>query len=411
MEKNINLIKKIFITLIILIISRIGIFIPVLGINNKKLIININKNKIINFLDIFSGGGFSNIGIFSLGIIPYINSSIITRLILQIIPQLKEIEKNKENLKEEKINYITKSLTILWALIQSYAISLWIKPYTTSWNNTIKIELILTLVTGSMIIIWFSEMITKYGIGNGLSLLIFQNIIVNIPKNLKKYKIHNLKKIIIILFILLIYIIILMINILIQDSKRKIHILSITQLRKQKKIYVQNYIPLKLNQGGVMPIIFTSTIITLLKYVLYHAINNKNLCNKITKIILSNSFLYIAIYLIIIININYIYSFIIFNPKDISNNLQKISTHILGVQPGLKTNEYINNIIYKLTFIGSILLFVIAQSPLIIFKITQFKLLEELETTSLVILVRIIIDTAKQIQTCIISEQYDNMIM
>nr|YP_009394185.1 SecY-type transporter protein [Rhodomela confervoides]ARW62747.1 SecY-type transporter protein [Rhodomela confervoides] len=409
MEKRTKLVQKIFITLIILFVSRVGIFIPIPGINHEELIESIGQNTIVNFLNIFSGGGFSTIGIFSLGIIPYINSSIITQLLIKVIPQLEEIQKNEGELGKQKISKITRYLTAIWALIQSLSISLWIKPYTFNWNSNFLIESILTLTTGSIIIMWFSEIITEYGIGNGASLLIFQNIISNIPKNLQSYKLDNTSNSITVLCLLLICIIILMINILIQDSKRKISIISAKQLGEQSKINPQNYIPLRLNQGGVMPIVFASAAIALPQYILSSINDSKGLLSKTINFILSNSLSYLTIYSIFIITFSYFYSSIILNPKDIAENLQKMGASIPSIRPGLETIEYLNKIINKLTFIGSVFLFIIAQCPFIIFKITQISLLQGLGTTSLLILVGVAIDTAKQIQTYIISEQYDNM--
>nr|QCI07529.1 SecY-type transporter protein [Malaconema sp.] len=258
-----QLINKIIITLFILIICRIGIFIPIPGINHEEFNNKIENNNLLNFLNIFSGGGFATIGIFALGIIPYINSSIIIQLLIKVIPKLENIQKEEGEIGKQKINQITRYFTLIWAIIQSFSIALWIKPYTFNWNNNFIIDCVLTLTTGSIIIMWFSEIITEYGIGNGSSLLIFQNIISNIPKNLLNYKGTNLK---IILTAIILGIVILMLSILIQESKRKINIISSKQLGQINKLNTQNYIPIKINQGGVMPIVFASATITFLSY-------------------------------------------------------------------------------------------------------------------------------------------------
>nr|YP_009398308.1 SecY-type transporter protein [Thaumatella adunca]ARW67494.1 SecY-type transporter protein [Thaumatella adunca] len=409
MEKRKKFIKKIVITLSILFISRIGIFIPIPGINREEFTASIAQNTLVNFLNIFSGGGFSTIGIFSLGIIPYINSSIITQLLIKTIPKLEDIQKNEGEIGKRKINRITRYLTAIWALIQSLSISLWIKPYTFNWSNSFLIDSIITLTTGSIIIMWFSEIITEYGIGNGASLLIFQNIISNIPKNLQNYSISNKSNLIIIISLSILCITILMINILIQDSKRKINIISSKQLGEQNKLNEQNYIPLRLNQGGVMPIIFASAAITLPQYIILQINNNSNLLSEILNLMLSNSVFYLITYSVLIITFSYFYSSIILNPKDISENLQKMGASIPNIRPGGETIRHLNKIINKLTFIGSIFLFIVAQFPFIIYKITQVNIFQGLGTTSLLILVGVAIDTAKQIQTYIISEQYDNM--
>nr|YP_009398528.1 SecY-type transporter protein [Lophocladia kuetzingii]ARW67714.1 SecY-type transporter protein [Lophocladia kuetzingii] len=403
-----KLTQKVIITITILFIARIGIFIPIPGINHENFASNINRNNIINFLNTFSGGGFSIIGIFSLGIIPYINSSIITQLLIKIIPQLENIQKNEGEIGKQKITKITRYFTTIWALIQSLSISLWIKPYTFNWNNIFIINVMLTLTTGSIIIMWFSEIITEYGIGNGASLLIFQNIISNIPQNLQSTIAtqNNTKKLVLILCLC---ITILIINILIQDSKRKIYIISTKQLGEKQILSSQNYIPLKLNQGGVMPIVFASAAMTIPQY-LATKIHYKILSiNIFTHFIRSNNIFYLVLYSILIIIFSYFYSSIILNPQDIAENLKKMGASIPNIRPGVETKEYLRKVINKLTFIGAIFLFIIAQFPLIISNITQLNIFQGLGTTSLLILVGVAIDTAKQIQTYIISEQYDNM--
>nr|QVQ56799.1 SecY-type transporter protein [Erythrocystis saccata] len=407
MEKRKKLTNRIIITLTILFISRIGIFIPIPGIDQKELTESISENTIINFLNIFSGGGFSTIGIFSLGIIPYINSSIITQLLIKIIPNLEEIQKNEGEIGKQKINNITRYLTLIWGLIQSISISLWIKPYTFDWNIFFLIDSVITLTTGSIIIMWFAEIITEYGIGNGASILIFQNIISNIPKNINNYTINNIDHQTSNFVLLIASIIIFVINIIIQDSKRKIEIVSSKQLGKENTLLTQNYIPLKLNQGGVMPIVFASATMAIPQY----AKLNRNFLenNYILKLIISNNFFYLTVYSILIIVFSYFYSSIILNIDDMANNLQKVGASIPNIRPGEETILYLKKIINQLTFIGSVFLFIIAQFPLILSNITKINIIQGLGTTSLLILVGVAIDTAKQIQTYIISEQYDNI--
>nr|YP_010618746.1 SecY-type transporter protein [Rhodomelopsis africana]WAX02759.1 SecY-type transporter protein [Rhodomelopsis africana] len=407
MEKPKKLVNKITITLLILFISRIGIFIPIPGINQGEFNESISQNTIINFLNVFSGGGFSTIGIFSLGIIPYINSSIITQLLIKIIPSLEEIQKNEGEMGKQKINKITRYLTVLWAIIQSISIGLWIKPYTFNWNIIFFTDLVITLTTGSTIIMWFSEIITEYGIGNGASLLIFQNIVSNIPKNLQTYDINNANNLIVITLILISCISILIINIIIQDSKRKISIIASKHLGEKNKLNTQNYIPLKLNQGGVMPIVFASAAITLPQYIVMNI--NNSIIKTVFKMIIINNVFYLILYSILIIAFSYFYSSIILNTQDIAENLQKMGASIPNIRPGEETVKYLNKIIHKLTFIGALFLFVIAQFPLLTSKITQVRILQGFGTTSLLILVGVAIETAKQIQTYIISEQYDNI--
>nr|ARW64207.1 SecY-type transporter protein [Chondria sp. (in: red algae)] len=409
MEKQNKLVTKIIITVGILFIARMGVFIPIPGIDNQGFNESLTDNKIISFLNVFSGGGFSTIGIFSLGIIPYINSSIITQLLVKIVPQLEEIQKNEGETGKQKIVKITRYFTLIWAIIQSISISLWIQPYAFNQNKHFIIDSVLTLTTGSMIILWFSEVITEYGIGNGSSLIIFQNIISNVPKNINKYEINTPSNLPIIILIISLCISILVGNIIIQDSKRKINIVSSKELGNLTNLKKQNYIPLKLNQGGVMPIVFASATISLPQYFIYSGNSKNQLFSNIFKLTINNNIIYLLLYSILIVAFSYFYSSIILNPEDIAENLQKMGASIPNIRPGKETIEYLRNTINKLTFIGSIFLFIIAQLPFIISKTTQINVLQGLGTTSLLILVGVAIDTAKQIQTYIISEQYDSM--
>lgn len=410
MKSTIKLKQKAFITLAILIVARLGIFIPVPGIDHNSFYNSVGQNGLVNFLNIFSGGGFSTIGIFALGIVPYINSSIIMQIIIKVIPELENLQKEEGESGRQKITQITRLLTLGWALLQSIAIAFWIKPYVFNWNQYFIIDCMLTLTTGSMIVMWFSEIITEYGIGNGASLLIFQNIVSGIAKIFMQYttNIYNLETITNFLLILILFILMLIITILIQEGKRKIIIISARQLGKIQELNPQSYIPLKLNQSGVMPIVFASAAMALPPY-LSQVISNQAI-NKLCYLFFPNNYLYLPLYSFLIIVFSYLYSSLVLNPEDIAKNLKKMGASIPSIRPGIDTSLYLTKILHKLTFLGAIFLFMIALVPSIISNITNINSFKGLGVTSLLILVGVSIDTAKQIQTYIISQQYDNMI-
>ena len=399
---------KIINTIIALIIARVGIFIPLPGIDHDTLYNSISKNAFINFLNIFAGGGLSTIGMFALGIVPYINASIITQLLTKLIPYLENLQKEEGEAGRSKITQITRYLTLAWAIIQSIAIALWIRPYVFNWDISFITDCIITLTTGSMITMWLSELITEYGIGNGASLLIFQNIVSGIPKNLPNYayllKINNLTAIFIFSFL---FLCMLSITILIQEGTKKITIISAKQLSNWNNVDSKSYIPLKINQGGVMPIVFASAAMTIPGY-LINLLKQTSINKQI--LLLFNSPLYIFLYGSLIIIFSYFYSSLVLNPNDIAKNLKKMGASIPGVRPGDNTCEYLEYILNRLTFLGSIFLFFIALIPSIITNITELKIFQGLGATSLLILVGVAIDTAKQIQTYIISEKYNIMI-
>nr|YP_009565360.1 preprotein translocase subunit SecY [Gelidium sinicola]QBA96711.1 preprotein translocase subunit SecY [Gelidium sinicola] len=401
--------KKIIITLGILLVARLGIFIPLPGIDHDTWNNHLTQNGLLNFLNLFAGGGFTTIGIFALGIVPYINASIVIQLLTKVIPKLENLQKEEGEIGRQQINQITRYITVLWAILQSLGITFWLKPYVFNWNIHFILDCILTLTTGSIIIMWFSEVITEYGIGNGASLLIFQNIVSGLPKTLQNYQINfNNSANTISLFILIIFFLFILIStIAIQEGKRKISIVSAKQLSKTSKINPQSYIPLKINQGGVMPIIFASAAIALPPYLLQATSNS--ILQRILVLFIPSSLLYLPLYCLLIISFSYFYSSLILNPIDIAKNLKKMGASIPGIRPGIDTTKYLNYILNKLTFLGAIFLFIIALIPPCVSIITNNKSFQGFGATSLLILVGVAIDTAKQIQTYIISQQYDNM--
>ncbi len=401
--------KKIIYTVIILIIARLGIFIPIPGIDHDTLYNSISKNTFINFLNIFSGGGLSTIGVFALGIVPYINASIITQLLTKIIPELENLQKEEGESGRRKITQITRYLTLLWAILQSIVIALWIRPYVFNWNLNFIADCTITLTSGSIIIMWLSEIITEYGIGNGASLLIFQNIISSIPKNMHNYTyLFKQSKIIPTCIISILFICMLSITILIQEGIKKISIISAKQLNNTNNINSNSYIPLKINQGGVMPIVFASAAMTIPTYIFNFL--NKTQINKYTFLFLVNGPFYLLIYGILIITFSYFYTSLVLNPNDIAKNLKKMGASIPGIRPGNQTSKHLKKILNRLTFLGSFFLFFIALIPSIVTQITEIKIFQGFGATSLLILVGVAIETAKQIQTYIISEKYNVMI-
>lgn len=400
---------KIAYTIITLIIARIGIFIPLPGVDHDSLRNIVENNAFVSFLNIFSGGGLSTIGIFALGIVPYINASIVTQLLTKIIPSLENIQKEEGEAGRRRITQITRYLTLIWAIIQSVAIALWVKTYVFNWNINFILDCCITLTTGSMIIMWLSELITEYGVGNGASLLIFQNIVSGIPKNIQNYRYlleHNKIQIFLVLSTLLLCM--LSVTILIQEGTKKITIISARQLNNVKNINSKSYIPLKINQGGVMPIVFASAAMTIPNYI-SDLLQRAYLNNRYITFFLHSPF-YLLLYGFLIILFSYFYTFLVLNPNDIAENLKKMGASIPTVRPGYQTSKYLKYILNRLTFIGSMFLFFIALIPSLITSITELKIFQGLGATSLLILVGVAIDTAKQIQTYIISEKYNTMI-
>jgi preprotein translocase subunit SecY len=269
---------RIFLTIGLLVLSRFGTFVPIPGVDHDAFYQSIGNNPMVSFLNIFSGGGFASIGIFALGIIPYINASILIQLGTNSIPSLEKLQKEEGESGRQKISQITRYIALGWAFIQSLGISFWVRPYVFNWNTQFVIEMSLALTTGAMLIMWLSEQITEKGIGNGPSILIFVNITAGLPKLIQQSSSvpGNLNNFAQLLILGLIFLSMIVGIIFVQEGTRRIPIISARQLGKGQTQNKTSYLPLRLNQGGVMPIIFASAVLILPSYFSQLTDNNNN---------------------------------------------------------------------------------------------------------------------------------------
>nr|QUE28846.1 SecY [Porphyropsis coccinea] len=388
--------NKLIITIAFLILARIGVFIPIPGLDHTTFYQSMKQNGAINFLNIFSGGGFSTLGIFTLGISPYINASIIMQSLTKVLPSLKELQEEEGIKGRQQITQITRYLCLAWAILQGLAIALWVKPYVFNWNLNFVIQTTLALTTGSIIVMWIGESITEKGIGNGASLIICLNIAAGMAKNLdfslsaEQFSFNSSKLIVILLTFTSMSAII----ILLQSATRKIDLISIKQLGKG--INKNSYLPLNFKYLGVMPLILASAGINLINFQFSAVFNN----NIIT---------YYSTYYLLIITFSFFQSSIVLDPSEISKNLKKMETNIPKIKPGLPTQNYLQNIINKLTFLGGNLLFCTAILPSMISRATNTPELKGIGVTTLFILVSVTIDTGKQINTYFFSDSYKKL--
>ena len=421
---------RLLVTVGLLILVRLGVFLPVPGINREAFQNYINSNatgQVIGFLDIFSGGGLSALGIFALGILPYINASIIMQLLTAAIPSLEDLQKNEGEAGRRKISQITRYVALGWAVIQSIGLSLWLSNLTSETSGTVAIspgllfigETVLALTAGSMFVMWVSELITERGVGNGASLLIFINIVAVLPRSLGQtievVETGNRNEVGGVIILLLVFLITIVGIVFVQEGTRRIPIVS---ARRQvgRRLYRErtNYLPLRLNQGGVMPIIFASAVLFLPASLAQFTRNRyvEEIANYINPVGSSplSPWIYTAVYLILILFFSYFYASLIVNPIDLSQNLKKMGASIPGIRPGRATSEYVERVLNRLTFLGAIFLGSVALIPTAVESATKVTTFRGLGATSLLILVGVAIDTAKQIQTYVISQRYEGMI-
>lgn len=420
---------RLLVTVGLLILARFGVFVPLPGIDRARLAADIQNNPVIGFLDIFSGGGIAAVGIFALGILPYINASIIIQLLTAAIPALEKLQKDEGEAGRRKISQYTRIVAGVWSVIQSVGITVGLLArYATNGSSPIFIaQTALALAAGSMFVMWLSELITERGIGNGASLLIFVNIVSSLPKTLgQTIEIaqtggrETVGKVVILLLIFLVMIVGI---VFVQEGSRRIPIIS---ARRQvgKRLYRErtSYLPLQLNQGGVMPIIFASSVLIVPASLAGFARSGGEkgflapvgqALNQVANYLNPNGpapWLYVLVYLVLIVFFSYFYASLIVNPVDMSQNLKKMGASIPGIRPGKATSDYVERVLNRLTFLGAIFLGLVAVVPTAVESATGVTTLRGLGATSLLILVGVAIDTARQVRTYVISQRYEGMV-
>lgn len=410
---------RLLVTVGILILVRLGIFLPVPGIDRPKFAEAISgNNSIFGLLDIFSGRGLSTLGVFALGILPFINASIIIQLLTAALPSLENLQKNEGEAGRRKISQITRYVTVGWAVIQSVAFSaLFLQQFALNPGLIFVAETAVALTAGSMFVMWASELITERGIGNGASLLIFVNIVASLPKALGDtidlVQVGGREIVGRVIVLVLVFMLTIVGIVFVQEGMRRIPIISARRQVGRKVLAEQrSYLPLRLNSGGVMPIIFAAAILSL-PLLVANFTKNPELATIVNTYLSpsgSAPWVYALVYLISIVFFSYFYSTLILNPVDVAQNLKKMGSSIPGIRPGKATSEYIERVTNRLTFLGAIFLGLVAIIPTAVESALKVPTFKGLGATSLLILVGVAIDTAKQIQTYVISQRYEGMV-
>jgi len=405
------LLKRLLLSVGILLFIRMGTFLPIPGVNHGHLAFYIQQHPITkNLVSTFSGNDTFVIGLFTLNIFPYINASIMVQLITGLIPSISKLQKEGGGEGRRAITRLTRLITFGWALIQSSSIAFYLKRALFDWSPLLAFEIILWLTTGAMIVLWLSEVITEYGLGNGASLLIYTNIISSLPNLGKKLISENTGNLNFVsaLGIGLLFFIAISGIITLQESARIVPLISSKQLGQSQssisKIKSNNYIPLRFNQAGVMPIILTTAILVLPNY-----ITNLGVFPLLTIPVFfkSSKVIYWVTYFVLILIFSSFYSTIVLNPKDISQELQKMAVSIPGIRPGLATTFYLKQVMKRVTFFGAIILAILATLPNIIEGILNVSSFNGLGTTSLLILVGVVLDISREMKSIILSNIYN----
>ena len=409
--------KKLLFTLFVFFVFRIFAFLPIPSIDLSKLRILFTQNQFLSLLDIFSGGTLINFSVMALGLNPYINASIIMQLSTVIFPQLEALSREGEY-GRFKINQYTRFLTIPLTFIQAIGIYFLLKNQGIISDLSLLelISFILTLAAGTFILIWLGELITEFGLGNGISLLIFAGIVGRLPVVLGRTITLVTEELIFNLFIFIILSLFVIASIVfINEAVRKIPVFYAKRI-KGNRMYqaASNYLPLKLNQAGVIPIIFAVSFVLLpqiignfLSYVKNPIIASS--AKFLVNIFDSSGFFYNFFYFFLVIGFTYFYTIIIFNPQKIAEEIQKHGGFIPGIRPGLATKQYLESVLYKITSVGAIFLGIIAILPAIVSKLTDLPNLI-IGGTGILIVVSVVLETFKMIDAHLVMRNYEKFV-
>jgi preprotein translocase subunit SecY len=408
--------KKIFKIFGFLILIRLGLYIPVPNVDLDIFSQNQAANPLFGLAKNLTGSSFLGIG--SLGILPYINSSIVIQLLTPVIPSLERLQKEEGELGRQQITRYTRYLTLGWALILSTGVAfILVKPVIFNWSIFLALKIILSLTTGSMLSMWFAELITNENLGNGSSMIIFINIIGGLPANITEFtssleNSSSLNNFGALFLSYALYLVIVGIIVLVQDSYKRVSIVSARQLNfnyleqsSAKSKLKNSYIPIKLNQGGIMPLVFSTTIATFLFYPLQLALSKVFTLGsgELTNILTILSF---VLNLVLVVFFSTFYALLVLKPKDLSDNLTKMAYNVPGLKQGKETTQYFEQVISRLAFMGGIFLAFLAFFPLLVGNLFKFNIFKNL--TSLIILIGVITDVTSQVKGFLVSKNYES---
>jgi preprotein translocase subunit SecY len=406
---------KIFYTFFLLFIYRLVSHVPTPGIDFSALQNYFagaaGGQGILGLLDVFAGGALSRATVLALGIMPYISASIILQLLTAVVPALERLAKEGE-LGRKKINQYTRYLTVLITLFQSLALARWLngQGFVPNYNTGFLLMTMMTMTAGTMFVLWLGELITKKGIGNGVSLIIFAGIVARFPNAViqtvglvvegQRLNLFELALIGIMMFAVVYFIV------LIQEGQRKITVQYPKRIVGRKMTVGQTtYLPLRVNQAGVIPIIFASSILMFPGTIAQFMGDKSVFWSKVARVFDYGTSTYMLVYIGLIIFFTYFYTAITLNPIDVADNLKKSGGFIPGVRPGKATADYVNYILNRIALPGAIFLGAIAVLPIILYS--HLNLPFAFGGTSLLIAVGVGLDTMKQIEAHLLMRHYD----
>ena len=408
--------NRIIFTLLLLAVYRLGTFVPLPGIdpNQLQILMEGNQKGLLGMFNVFAGGAVSRMAIFALGIMPYISSSIIVQLLTGVTDYFKNL-KSQGEIGRQKITQITRYGTVLLATIQGYGLAVGLESSADLVINPgvfFKVSTVTTIVAGTIFLMWLGEQITQRGIGNVISLIIFSGIVAEIPRALVTTFELGRTGAISTLMILIIFLLLILTVIFIVFMERAMRKILINYPKRQmgNKMYggESSYLPLKINSAGVIPAIFASALLLLPVTFSNFGVSENETFLSFASFFSQGQPLYMLLYASGIIFFTFFYTSITFNPNETAENLRKYGGFIPGIRPGESTALYIDNILTKLTTIGALYLTLVCLMPE--FLIANYPIPFYLGGASVLIVVVVAIDTVTQIQTRMMSSQYEQLI-
>jgi len=408
--------KRILFVLFLFVIFRLTAHIPVPGINTENLAKFLEGNQILGLLNLFSGGTMENFSIVMLGIAPYITSSIIFQLLTMVVPQLEELSKEGES-GQQKINMYTRITTVPLAFLQSFAM---IKLLSSSQYEILGsldiyryISIMIMITAGTIFLMWIGELISEKHIGNGISLIIFAGIVAALPTALQQAIVnYDPSQLYMYMMFLVMAIVTVVAVVVINEAQRNIPVSYAKQVRGNH-VFGGNtsHLPLRLNMAGVIPIIFAISVVLFPSMIAQFFVNGSGFMARASQAVITlfnNQWFYGITYFLLVFGFTYFYTAVIFKPEKMAENLQRQGAFIPGIRPGKETEKYLQVTMGKLLFSGALFLGLIAVLPLIIQAFTGTQSLV-IGGTSLLIVVSVAIDSAKQIESQVKMHEYDRV--
>ena len=408
--------NRIFLTIAILIVYRLGTYVPLAGIDPQSLaqVMNDSQKGLLGMFNVFSGGAVNRMAIFALGIMPYISASIIIQLLTGVSDYFKNLKEQGE-VGRKKITQLTRYGTVFIAILQGYGVSVGLEnagSLVLDPGMAFRITTTISLVAGTTFLMWLGEQITLRGVGNGISLIIFSGIVAEIPRALAStFELGRTgalsATLIILIFILVIFTVLFIV--FFERAMRKI-LINYPKRQMGNKVYggESSHLPLKINTAGVIPAIFASALLLLPVTLTNFGFSDSETFTNISSMFTQGQPLYMLLYASGIIFFSFFYTSIVFNPKETAENLRKYGGYIPGIRPGDRSAEYIETILTRLTTIGAIYLTFVCLMPE--FLISKYPIPFYLGGTSILIVVVVAMDTVTQVQTRLMSSQYESLI-